>query len=88
MFVTVGAFAEHLMHIHVLMRDEKEERKKQARSNKQTRQSNTAHTCTYIGIIMYMQLCKNPPKTSNYSRSYGKFPFRSVCIARRTVIKR
>ena len=29
--------------IHVLMRDEKEERKKQARSNKQTRQSNTAH---------------------------------------------
>ena len=25
------------------MRDEKEERKKQARSNKQTRQSNTAH---------------------------------------------
>ena len=30
--------------IHVFkMRDEKEERKKQARSNKQTRQSNTAH---------------------------------------------
>ena len=29
--------------IHVLMRDEKEDRKKQARSNKQTRQSNTAH---------------------------------------------
>ena len=29
--------------VHVLMRDEKEERKKQARSNKQTRQSNTAH---------------------------------------------
>ena len=28
------------MYIHVLMRDEKEERKKQARSNKQTRQSN------------------------------------------------
>ena len=28
---------------HVLMRDEKEGRKKQARSNKQTRQSNTAH---------------------------------------------
>ena len=28
------------------MRDEKEERKKQARSNKQTRQSNTAHPCT------------------------------------------
>ena len=25
------------------MRDDKEERKKQARSNKQTRQSNTAH---------------------------------------------
>ena len=31
------------MYIHVLMRDEKEERKKQARSNKQTKQSNTAH---------------------------------------------
>ena len=31
------------VHVHVLMRDEKEERKKQARSNKQTRQSNTAH---------------------------------------------
>ena len=28
------------------MRDEKEERKKQARSNNQTRQSNTAHPCT------------------------------------------
>ena len=33
----------HAVHIHVLMRDEKEGRKKQARSNKQTRQSNTAH---------------------------------------------
>ena len=31
------------------MRDEKEERKKQARSNKQTRQSNTAHH-----VHMYM----------------------------------
>ena len=37
------------VHVHVhtyymfLMRDEKEERRKQARSNKQTRQSNTAH---------------------------------------------
>ena len=33
------------------MRDEKEERKKQARSNKQTRQSNTAHPtcmCTFL----------------------------------------
>ena len=30
-------------NVHVFMRDEKEERKKQARSNKQTRQSNTAH---------------------------------------------
>ena len=33
-----------------LMRDEKEERKKQARSNKQTRQSNTSRTCTYRAI--------------------------------------
>ena len=31
------------MQVHVLMKDEKEGRKKQARSNKQTRQSNTAH---------------------------------------------
>ena len=31
-----------------LMRDEKEERKKQARSNKQTRQSNIAHPSTCI----------------------------------------
>ena len=31
------------MHVRFLMRDEKKERKKQARSNKQTRQSNTAH---------------------------------------------
>ena len=30
------------------MRDEKEERKKQARSNKQTRQSNTVSTCTSV----------------------------------------
>ena len=29
--------------VHVLMRDEKEGRKKQARSSQQTRQSNTAH---------------------------------------------
>ena len=36
----------HTVYTHIymfLMRDEKEERKKQARSNKQTRQSNTAH---------------------------------------------
>ena len=30
-------------YMYMLLRDEKEERKKQARSNKQTRQSNTAH---------------------------------------------
>ena len=40
---------QHVQHAReslymFLMRDEKEERKKQARSNKQTRQSNTAHT--------------------------------------------
>ena len=33
------------------MRDEKEERKKQARSNKQTRQSNTAHVHVYLGVL-------------------------------------
>ena len=34
------------------MRDEKEERKKQARSNKQTRQSNTAHPMYIHRIIL------------------------------------
>ena len=34
--------------IHVLMRDEKEERKKQARSNKQKRQSNTLKAVTFL----------------------------------------
>ena len=50
------------------MRDEKEERKKQARSNKQTRQSNTAHPrhasshCIYMYMYMYLlsgQYCKS-----------------------------
>ena len=35
--------------VHVLMRDEKEERKKQARSNKQTRQS----TCPIIWCVCW-----------------------------------
>ena len=33
----------HVVYVHVIMRDEKEGRKKQARSNEQTRLSNTAH---------------------------------------------
>ena len=37
------------------MRDEKEERKKQARSNKQTRQSNTAH----VHVLLYLYLCSS-----------------------------
>ena len=41
-----------------LMRDEKEERKKQARSNKQTRQSNTAHV-QYTIDTMNIQYQKN-----------------------------
>ena len=36
------------------MRDEKEERKKQARSNKQTRQSNTAHPRQ--SLFMYVSI--------------------------------
>ena len=35
---------ENNIHVHVIMRDEKEGRKKQARSNEQIRQSNTAHS--------------------------------------------
>ena len=51
-----------LLYIHVLMRDGKEERKKQARSNKQTRQSNTARTCactclSFKNMYMYILLC-------------------------------
>ena len=34
---------EHTHYVHFSMRNEKEERTKQARSNNQTRQSNTAH---------------------------------------------
>ena len=39
--------------MYIQMRDEKEERKKQARSNKQTRQSNIAHvhcSCLYVYV--------------------------------------
>ena len=38
------------------MRDEKEERKKQARSNKQTRQSNTANVHAHIYIYNVMHV--------------------------------
>ena len=41
---TQGSYIHVRVHVRVLMRDEKEGRKKQARSNKQQlRQSNTAH---------------------------------------------
>ena len=41
---TEAVVDEHNVHMYMfLMRDEKEKRKKQALSNKQTRQSNTAH---------------------------------------------
>ena len=47
-----GVYVYVYMHaytcIHVLMRDEKEKRKKQARSNKQTKQSNTAQAVTFL----------------------------------------
>ena len=43
------------------MRDEKEERKKQARSNKQTRQSNTAHPRPMY-TCMYTCRAYEPPK--------------------------
>ena len=45
-FYIYNYIMSNTMYIHLymfLMRDEKERRKKQARSNKQTRQSNTAH---------------------------------------------
>ena len=47
--ITVGKCV--YMHVYVfLMRDEKEERKKKARSNKQTRQSNTAHPSIHVHV--------------------------------------
>ena len=42
------------------MRDEKEERKKQARSNKQTRQSNTAHPRQSLFLYMYVYCMYRP----------------------------
>ena len=42
-YLYVAAEAFNYCLYMFLMRDEKEEQKKQARSNKQTRQSNTAH---------------------------------------------
>ena len=52
------------MYSHVLMRDEKEGREKQARSNKQTRQSNTAvaiytciYNCIYTCTIYIQSMC-------------------------------
>ena len=48
----ICVYTVHIMYsVMFLMRDENEERKKQARSSKQTRQSNTAHprqSCTCI----------------------------------------
>ena len=38
------------------MRDEKEERKKQARSNKQTRQSNTAHLRQSLFLVIHLYI--------------------------------
>ena len=40
------------------MRDEKEERKKQARSNKQTKQSNTAHP-RHVHVHVYESRIKS-----------------------------
>ena len=37
-----------MLYILSMLRDEKEEKKKQARSNKQTRQSNTAHPRQHV----------------------------------------
>ena len=57
------------------MRDEKEERKKQARSNKQTRQSNTAPMYMQCGLQCYsvLRMCEpdgmptfNNEKLGNY----------------------
>ena len=64
-----------------LMRDEKEERKKQARSNKQTRQSNTAHprqSLVYTCILRdgLQNKCRMRVFTKevvdNYTTLYGK----------------
>ena len=42
-FFFIRLYSSVVSNLHIFMGDEKEERKTQARSNKQTRQSNTAH---------------------------------------------
>ena len=39
-------------HVHVLMRDEKEERKKQARSNKATQHTHV-HVCGHVHVVLW-----------------------------------
>ena len=54
-----------------LMRDEKEEKKKQARSNKQTRQSNTAHPrqSLFLEKMSHMYMCNMPATTADITCS-------------------
>ena len=66
------------------MRDEKEERKKQARSNKQTRQSNTAHvhvtvqyTCIYmLQYNTYVFICYST--VHMYALSDGRYILNTI----------
>ena len=54
-YYTMSSSSNKIMYMYMfLMRDEKEERKKQARSNKQTRQSNTAHPSTLVAATLTM----------------------------------
>ena len=68
------------------MRDEKEERKKQARSNKQTRQSNTCNTYIIYKEYIYNIMVKiimlvNMDLTSLPSYGLGDFEQRRIWLA-------
>ena len=69
------------------MRDEKEERKKQARSNKQTRQSNTAHM--YMYLRTYARTCMVLRSESTVCQSqHESSEQRETRLARRRVVDR
>ena len=51
----MSSFQRVCVYVHVFMRDEKERRKKQARSDKQTRKSNTAHPRQSLFLRKHVQ---------------------------------
>ena len=72
--------------IHVLMRDEKEGRKKQARSNKQ-QQGNTAHpsTCHTCTLYMLLYMFQEFSNLSGFMRTLGTDYITDTIASERTV---